>query len=76
MKKSITLRFDSELIKVIEKRAKENFLSSEELVEDIVRRSMISYKEGENVSKIKCDDALIDIFSREKRRKRRAKKKK
>jgi len=73
--KSITIRFGDELYKEIEKRAKKNYLSVPELVEDIVRRSMLSYKGG--VSKpIKIDDKLVAVFSREKRGRKRKKKRK
>ncbi len=73
MGKSIIIRVDNELFKIIEKRAKENLLSEEELVEDIVRRSMVSYKEGEKVQKLKCDDVLVELFSRQKKGRKRKK---
>ena len=71
--KSITIRFGKELMKEIEKRAKKNYLSVPELIEDIVRRSMISYKGGTR-RPLKIDDKLIAIFSREKRGRKKKKK--
>jgi hypothetical protein len=73
MSKSIIIRVDDALAKLIKKRAGENMLSEEELVEDIVRRSMISYKEKESTQKVKCDDALVDIFSRQRKGRKRKK---
>jgi metal-responsive CopG/Arc/MetJ family transcriptional regulator len=74
--KSLTIRFGNELMKEIKKRAKKNYLSVPELIEDIVRRSMISYRGGKR-RPLKIDDRLIAIFSRERRgRKRKLRKKK
>jgi metal-responsive CopG/Arc/MetJ family transcriptional regulator len=64
--KSITIRFGEELMNEIKKRAKKNYLSVPELLEDIVRRSMISYRGGRRRT-LKIDDKLIAIFSRERR---------
>jgi len=73
--KSITIRFSKELYEEIRKRAKKNYLSVPELIEDIVRRSMISYKGGVR-RPIKIDDKLVAIFSRERRGREKKKKKK
>ncbi len=72
--KSITIRFGDELYEEIKKRAKKNYLSVPELIEDIVRRSMISYKGGIR-RPIKIDDKLVAIFSRERRGRKKRKKK-
>ena len=66
-KKSISLRFDSELLELIEKRAEKNLLSKEELIEDIVRRSMLSYKDKSKTIQGKTDDPLVNVFSRDRR---------
>ena len=63
---SIPVKFEKELTKEIEKRAKKNYLSMPELIEDIVRRSMISYTGGIRRT-LKIDDKLVAMFSREKR---------
>jgi len=62
---SITIQLSDEEATILEKRAKKNFLTLKEQIEDIVRRSAISYKKG-TVRKIKVDDRLVDIFSRQK----------
>ena len=63
---TISIRFGKELAKEIKKRAKKSFLSVPELIEDIVRRSMISYTGGIRRT-LKIDDKLVAMFSREKR---------
>jgi len=68
-KKSLSIELDSELFRELEKRAKKEFLSPRELAIDIIRRSMRSYKKGFKES-IKPDDALVSIFSRQRRKKR------
>ena len=74
MKKTIPIELDLEILKIVEKRSKENFMTVQELMEDIIRRSMISYKKGNRP--IKVDDNLVGIFSREKRGRKKVKKKK
>ncbi len=73
-KKTIALRFDSELYNLLKKRAEKNFLSVEELTEDIVRRSMISYRGNTSKQTAKIDDKLISLFSREKKGTRKKRK--
>lgn len=73
----VTVEIDPELMPALRKRAKKNYLSVTELVEDIVRRSMMSYKGGPSRKKYKLDDKLVGIFSRERRgRKPKRRKKK
>lgn len=76
MGNSITINLDSELYNQLEKRAKKEFLDINELVEDIVRRSMISYSKTSKISDKNVDDTLVKIFSRSKKgRKRKSEKK-
>ncbi|MBU0894200.1 MAG: hypothetical protein KKF48_03625 [Nanoarchaeota archaeon] len=71
----ITINVDSDELKILEKRAKKNLLSVREQIEDIIRRSCVSGK-GPKYSRLKPDERLISIFSREKRGNWRKKKKK
>jgi hypothetical protein len=64
---NLTINLDEGELKVLEKRAKSNFLSVKEQVEDIVRRSCLSYKKKRGYKSVKVDDKLVGIFSREKR---------
>jgi hypothetical protein len=64
-----------EEVKLLEKRGKKNILDLKEQVEDIIRRSCINAKKN-TVAQSKCDDVLVDIFSRDKRGKSRKKSKK
>jgi len=65
-KNKITVFLDSDVLKVLEKRAKKNMFTVSEQIDDILRRSVISSKRG-YPKPIKIDDSLINIFSREKR---------
>lgn len=67
MNKSVSLKIDSVLYNELEKRAKKEFLEVDELIEDIIRRSMLTYKKGALMGNEKVDDKLIGIFSRSKR---------
>ncbi len=67
-RKAITISFDSALYEKLKKRAKKNYVEVEELIEDIVRRSMISYSRKSAIND-KVDDSLVGIFSRKKRKK-------
>ena len=62
----ITIELDKDFLPALKRRAKKNFLSITEMAEDIIRRSMISYKKRSSNGP-KCDDKLVSIFSREKR---------
>ncbi len=68
---SLTIKLDSELYKELEKRAKREFLEVDELVEDIIRRSMISYNKSVKTADKKVDDTLVNIFSRSKKGRQR-----
>jgi len=72
----ISVEIDDELLPALEKRAKKSFFTVPEMIEDIVRRSMICYKGGKSRSRLKVDDKLVEIFSREKRGRKPKKKRK
>ena len=69
---SISINIEKDLFSVVKKRAKKNYLSIQELIEDIIRRSMLSYaKRSKNGPKV--DDKLVGIFSRERRGRKKKK---
>lgn len=72
---SVTISIDEEVQKVIGKRAKRNFLTIREQIEEIIRQSAIRTKTGSGSSGFKTDDRLVGIFSRQKRNSKRRKKK-
>ena len=72
----LTIHLDEPIFNIIKKRAKKNLLTSREQIEDIVRRSAVSYKNQDNLSALKPDDKLIAVFSRENRGRKPKKKKK
>ena len=61
---------EKELYKLLEQRAKKSLLDIDDLVVDILRRSMLTYKKNKTVED-KTDDALVSLFSRKKRGKQR-----
>ena len=67
----IYLELDKKLYNDLNNRAKKNYLEIEKIAEDIIRRSMITYKRS-SANKIvdKTDDALIRVFSRQKKGRR------
>jgi hypothetical protein len=65
-KNKVTIYLDNEILKNLEKRAKKNILNLHEQIEDILRRSVLSCKKG-YPQPIKVDDKFIEIFSRERR---------
>jgi len=72
----ITINLDEDEKKILQHRAKRNLLTLCEQIEDIVRRSCVSYSGGKGKSRFKVDDKLVAVFSRERRgRKKKAKKK-
>lgn len=75
MRKSVTISFDVEMIRQLENRAKANYVSVRELLEDIIRRSMISYgkRSGPADYSEKDIEKIVKVFSR-KQRSRKAKK--
>jgi len=64
---SITASLDSEAKKILERRAKKELMTLQELVEDILRRSAINYSGN---SKDKVDDKFLTYFSRKQKRKK------
>jgi hypothetical protein len=62
------IELTDEEIKLLEKRAKQNLTDSKKLAEDIIRRSLVSYKKsGYKTISGESDDKLINIFSRSKK---------
>ena len=66
-KNKINIFLDNEILKLIEKRAKKNFFTIPEQIEDILRRSCIGMKQKPKYDK-KLDDVLVSIFSRQRRK--------
>ena len=72
---SVTITMDDNLFKLVKKRAEKNLLNTKEQVEDIVRRSMLSYTDSRKLSLTKdVDDKLLNIFSRQRRGRKKIKK--
>ncbi len=69
----ITITLDENELKILSKRAKKNLLTIKEQAEDIIRRSCVNSSQ-QTSSKTDSDDALINIFSRDKRGRKRYKK--
>lgn len=70
-----TIDLDEKVVKVIDKRAKKNLFSFKEQLEDIIRRSAVSTSSNSKAKTFKTDDRLVEIFSRDKRgRKKKTKK--
>lgn len=69
----ITVDITDDEKKILKKRADKNYFSLKEQIEDIIRRSCISSKKSQSYRKIKIDDKLISIFSRERRGRKRKK---
>lgn len=61
-KTTLHVQIDSDVKKALEARAKKQYLELDELVSDILRRSVISAKKfkGEKIT----DDTFINIFSK------------
>jgi len=66
MKRQISIHLDKELIKVLEKRAKKNFMTLRELINDILIRSMANYNKQKKYSEPEVEK-FVKIFSRKKR---------
>lgn len=69
----LTISLDDDEVKILKRRAKKNLFSLKEQVEDIVRRSCVSSKTGSYIT-FKSDDKLVEIFSRDKRGRKKKKK--
>lgn len=71
MKKSITINLDIDLVRQLDKRARKNFMTLREQIEDIIRRSMITYNKGKSKGYSGPEvEKMIKIFSRKKKRKK------
>lgn len=66
MNKTISINIESDLYDKLKSRAKKQMQTLSELTEDIIRRSMLSYKRQPANNK-KADDSLIPLFSRMRR---------
>jgi len=64
--KRLNIDLSDDEIKLLVKRAEDNLMSLQEQVEDIVRRSCVSYSKNKTPRPIKCDDKLVAVFSRQK----------
>lgn len=62
-KSSLTIFLDNNLKKELEKRAKKELMTVDELVYDIIRRSVVSYK-GNTTVIDNVDDKFLTFFSR------------
>ncbi len=71
-KNKVTIYLDNEILSCLERRAKKNMLNLHEQIEDILRRSVLSQKKT-GLAGIKVDDKFIELFSRERRGRRRKK---
>lgn len=66
-KNQICIFLSDELISILEKRGKKNMLNISEQIEDILRRSCLTFKGGKAPKPEKLDDRLVAIFSRQKK---------
>lgn len=64
-KNKVSIFLDSDILKIIDKRAKKNLFTTSEQIEDILRRSCISLKNQKKDDE-KLDDMFIALFSRKK----------
>lgn len=62
-KNKICIYLDSDVLKILDKRAKKNMFTISEQIDDILRRSSITSK-GKTKPDEKLDDTLISLFSR------------
>ena len=69
-KNKICIFLDSDILKIIDKRAKKNLFTTSEQIEDILRRSCIRAKTIKRQEE-KIDDLLVSIFSRRRTGKRK-----
>ena len=67
---SVTINIDEKIQKIILKRAKKNLLTLREQIEEIVRQSAVRTKAGAGISKMSTDDRLVEIFSRNRKKRR------
>lgn len=65
-KNKLSIFLDSDILRLIDKRAKKNLFTTSEQIEDILRRSCIRQMNTKQ-DKEKLDDMLVSLFSRKKR---------
>jgi len=65
-KNKICVYLDSDVLKILEKRAKRNMFTLSEQIDDILRRSVVSSKIFKRKEE-KLDDMLVSLFSRKRR---------
>ena len=65
-KNVITIELDSKVKKELEARAKKEMMELDELIIDILRRSVLSYKGGSATDNV--DDKFLTFFSRKRRK--------
>jgi hypothetical protein len=64
-KNQVSLFLSDDLLNIIEKRAKKNMQTISEQIEEILRRSCVTYKGGKkSLDSEKIDDTLVRLFSR------------
>ena len=68
-KSTIFIEIDEKAKQELEKRAKKEMLTLRELISDILRRSVLSYK-GESANEDKVDDKFLTYFSRKAKKKK------
>ncbi len=66
VKNQVTVYLTSDVLSVLEKRAKKNLFNLNEQIEDILRRSCINTKKLKQ-EEDKVDDLFLKLFSRKKR---------
>lgn len=70
--KTIIIKMEDSLYKLLESRAKKSLLDIDDLIVDILRRSMLTYKKNKSANQTdKTDDSLVSLFSRRKRGKKK-----
>ncbi len=63
-KNQVSIFLSDDLLGILEKRAKKNMQTLSEQIEDVLRRSCVTYKGGKSLNQEKLDDKLVGIFSR------------
>jgi hypothetical protein len=66
--RAITVSVPASLYKLLEQRAKKGLMDINDLIVDILRRSMLSYRKRSSTDD-KTDDSLVPLFSRKARKK-------
>ena len=69
----VTINIDEDISKILTSRAKKNLFTLREQIEDILRKSAVRTKSGQSSGKMKIDDPLIAVFSRETRGRKKKK---